>query len=216
MLVEETQHLADQDAEGAGRRQVDRGAAHRRAAELPARSQRLHRQRLPSLFVVPASGGTPRQITSGNFDHTGTDWTPDGRSILFSGLRSENATYQWRESEIYAVDVAGGAIRQLTKRKGPDGNPDGLPGRQARRLHRLRLDDGYLGGQQDLPDEHRRIEPAPRVGRLGSRAAELAVVGRRQRALLHRAERRLAEPVLPAAGQRARQGARRSRRARTC
>jgi dipeptidyl aminopeptidase/acylaminoacyl peptidase len=79
------------------------------------------------VFVVPASGGTPRQITSGNFDHTGTDWTPDGRSILFSGLRSENASYQWRESEIYAVDVADGAIRQLTKRKGPDGNPTVSP-----------------------------------------------------------------------------------------
>jgi dipeptidyl aminopeptidase/acylaminoacyl peptidase len=79
------------------------------------------------VFVVPASGGTPRQITSGNFDHAGTDWTPDGRSILFSGLRSENATYQWRESEIYAVDVADGAIRQLTRRKGPDGNPTVSP-----------------------------------------------------------------------------------------
>ncbi len=79
------------------------------------------------VFVVPASGGTPRQITSGNFDHAGTDWTPDGRSILFSGLRSENASYQWRESEIYAVDVADGAIRQLTKRKGPDGNPTVSP-----------------------------------------------------------------------------------------
>ena len=44
------------------------------------------------VFVVPASGGTPRQLTSGNFDHAGTEWTPDGRSILFSGLRSENAT----------------------------------------------------------------------------------------------------------------------------
>ncbi len=79
------------------------------------------------VFVVPASGGTPRQITSGNFDHAGTEWTPDGRSILFSGLRSENASYQWRESEIYAVDVADGAIRQLTKRKGPDGNPSVSP-----------------------------------------------------------------------------------------
>jgi dipeptidyl aminopeptidase/acylaminoacyl peptidase len=79
------------------------------------------------VFVVPASGGTPRQITSGNFDHTGTDWTPDGRTILFSGLRSENVTYQWRESEIYAVDVADGAIRQLTKHKGPDGNPTVSP-----------------------------------------------------------------------------------------
>ena len=79
------------------------------------------------IFVVPAIGGTPRQITSGNYDHNGTDWTPDGKSILFSGLRTEIEDYQWRESEIYSVDVAGGNIRQLTKRKGPDGNPSVSP-----------------------------------------------------------------------------------------
>jgi dipeptidyl aminopeptidase/acylaminoacyl peptidase len=79
------------------------------------------------VFVVPAAGGTPRQVTSGNFDHAGSKWTPDGRTILFSGLRGEDAEYQWRESEIYAVDVASGAIRQLTKRKGPDGNPTVSP-----------------------------------------------------------------------------------------
>jgi dipeptidyl aminopeptidase/acylaminoacyl peptidase len=73
------------------------------------------------VFVVPASGGTPRQITSGAFDHAPTDWTPDGKTILVTGLRSQS--YQWRESEIYSVDVASGAIRQLTTRKGPDGNP---------------------------------------------------------------------------------------------
>jgi dipeptidyl aminopeptidase/acylaminoacyl peptidase len=75
------------------------------------------------IFVVPASGGTPRQVTSGNFDHNGSEWTPDGRSILFSGLRVTLDDYQWRESEIYAVDLVDGNIRQLTRRKGPDGNP---------------------------------------------------------------------------------------------
>lgn len=75
------------------------------------------------IFVVPATGGTPRQLTSGNFDHNGSEWTPDGRSILFSGFRDEKTEYQWRESEIYAVEVADGAIRQLTKRRGPDNNP---------------------------------------------------------------------------------------------
>jgi dipeptidyl aminopeptidase/acylaminoacyl peptidase len=79
------------------------------------------------IFVVPAIGGTPRQITSGNFDHSGSDWTPDGKSILFSGLRVESDDYQWRESEIYAVDVVDGKIRQLTQRKGPDGNPSISP-----------------------------------------------------------------------------------------
>jgi dipeptidyl aminopeptidase/acylaminoacyl peptidase len=76
-------------------------------------------------FVVPAIGGTPRQLTSGNYDNAGSDWTPDGKSILFSGLRTED--YQWRESEIYAVDVATGNVRQLTQRKGPDGNPSVSP-----------------------------------------------------------------------------------------
>ena len=79
------------------------------------------------IFVVPAIGGTPRQITNGNFDHAGSDWTPDGKSILFSGLRVASDDYQWRESEIYAVDVVDGNIRQLTSRKGPDGNPSISP-----------------------------------------------------------------------------------------
>ena len=88
------------------------------------------------IFVVPAIGGTPRQITSGNFDHTGSEWTPDGRSILFSGLRVEADDYQWRESEIYAVDVADGNIRQLTTPQGTRRQPGRLSRRQAHRLHR--------------------------------------------------------------------------------
>jgi len=79
------------------------------------------------IFVVPADGGTPRQLTDGNFDHGAPEWTPDGRTILFSALRTPDAEYAWRESEIYAVDVATGAIRQLTTRKGPDNNPTVSP-----------------------------------------------------------------------------------------
>jgi dipeptidyl aminopeptidase/acylaminoacyl peptidase len=77
------------------------------------------------IFLVPATGGTPRQITSGDWHHGqgGISWTPDGREILFSSLREPEAEYAWRESEIYAVNVETGAIRQLTRRKGPDYNP---------------------------------------------------------------------------------------------
>jgi dipeptidyl aminopeptidase/acylaminoacyl peptidase len=78
---------------------------------------------LTHIFVVPSNGGTPRQLTDGNYNHNGVRWTPDGRSIIFSGLRVPDAEYQWRETEIYSVDVANGAIKQLTNRKGPDGNP---------------------------------------------------------------------------------------------
>src|SRR5690606_29827032 len=56
-------------------------------------------------------------------NHGAPAWTPDGREILFSSLRVEEAEYQWRQSDIYAVDVATGAVRQLTDRSGPDTNP---------------------------------------------------------------------------------------------
>lgn len=75
------------------------------------------------IFVVSVDGGYPRQLTEGDFDHGSPEWTPNGREILFSGLRAPDAAYQWRESEIYAVDVASRNIRQLTRRKGPDNNP---------------------------------------------------------------------------------------------
>ena len=38
-------------------------------------------------------------------------------------MRADDGDYQWRESEIYAVNVADGAVKQLTSRKGPDSNP---------------------------------------------------------------------------------------------
>ncbi len=85
------------------------------------------------IFTVPATGGTPRQLTSGDFDSgsgfggTAFSWTPDGKEILFSSLRVEDWEHQWRESEIYAVNIADLSIRQLTRRKGPDGNPEVSP-----------------------------------------------------------------------------------------
>ncbi len=75
------------------------------------------------VFVVPASGGTARQLTDGSWNHNDPSWTSDGKEILFSSLREEDAEHQWRESEVYAVDTESGTIRQLTTRHGPDGGP---------------------------------------------------------------------------------------------
>jgi dipeptidyl aminopeptidase/acylaminoacyl peptidase len=75
------------------------------------------------LFVVPATGGAPRQITSGDWDHGSFRWMPDGRSMVFQSLRVEDAEHVWRESEIYSVEIETGAVKRLTDRRGPDGNP---------------------------------------------------------------------------------------------
>jgi dipeptidyl aminopeptidase/acylaminoacyl peptidase len=77
------------------------------------------------LFVVPAEGGTARQLTDGEWNHSGLAWSPDGSEIYLTAHRAEDwdRPENWQESEIYAVSVATGDIRQLTNRRGPDGEP---------------------------------------------------------------------------------------------
>ena len=75
------------------------------------------------LFVVPADGGTARQLTDGDWNHNGVAWTPDGAEILFTSLRVEDAEHEWRQSDIYSVSIASGDITRLTDRSGPDGSP---------------------------------------------------------------------------------------------
>ena len=75
------------------------------------------------IFVLPAEGGTPRQVTSGPFDDGAPRWAPDGRALIFAANRNENPDYDPHESEIYEVAVSGGAVKALTHRDGPDGSP---------------------------------------------------------------------------------------------
>jgi dipeptidyl aminopeptidase/acylaminoacyl peptidase len=76
------------------------------------------------IFLVPAEGGTPRQLSYGPYNHSGpVSWAPDGSTILFSGNRSEDWEREAVNSEVYALDVATNAIRALTDRDGPDGSP---------------------------------------------------------------------------------------------
>ena len=76
------------------------------------------------IFVVPASGGTPRQLSSGDFNHGGSlSWTPDGKQLLFSANRNPDWEYDFRNSEVYALTVATGDIKPLTSTAGPDRSP---------------------------------------------------------------------------------------------
>jgi dipeptidyl aminopeptidase/acylaminoacyl peptidase len=75
-------------------------------------------------FVVPAVGGSPRQVTSGKFHHTGTpEWSVDGKALIFSGNRNENWEHEFQNSEIYRVDIDTRDGVALTDRNGPDTSP---------------------------------------------------------------------------------------------
>jgi dipeptidyl aminopeptidase/acylaminoacyl peptidase len=76
------------------------------------------------IFLLSAEGGTPRQLTTGDFNHQGPlSWTPDSKHILFSANRHEDWEYEPVESEIFKLSIEDGALEQLTDRKGPDANP---------------------------------------------------------------------------------------------
>src|SRR5437763_4831991 len=116
-------------------------AAPRVVDDLHYRQDRVGfmKQGFTHLFVVPAEGGTPRQLTAGHWNvgarfdalsgRVGYDWTPDGKTRVFDGLRDTTGDDQYRVARIYALDVATGAIRALVSRPGywadPTVSPDG-------------------------------------------------------------------------------------------
>ncbi len=76
------------------------------------------------IFVVPADGGTPRQVTRGDFNHGGPlSWTPDGESIVFSANRHEGWELESGESDLFSITVSNGALTQITDRQGGESAP---------------------------------------------------------------------------------------------
>jgi dipeptidyl aminopeptidase/acylaminoacyl peptidase len=83
------------------------------------------------LFVIAADGGSPRQLTSGNWSvgagelraAVAMDWMPDSKSIVFQANRDLNADVEYQRSQLLLVDVASGSIRDLVNRPGSWGRP---------------------------------------------------------------------------------------------
>ena len=103
------------------------------------------------LFVLPAEGGTPRQVTSGPFHHSqgflgGTQtprWTPDSKSLIFSANRRKDWEYEPLDSELYTVNITSRELTVLTDRFGPDNSP--AVSRDGSKIAYLGFDDKKKG-----------------------------------------------------------------------
>jgi len=96
------------------------------------------------IFVMPADGGTARQLSFGDYHHGGPlSWTPDGRTILFSGDLTPDWELDPVEGEVYSLTVATSVIAPLTDRDGPDIRPIVSP--DGRHIAWLGFDDQRLG-----------------------------------------------------------------------
>ena len=92
------------------------------------------------LFVIPADGGMARQITHGDFQHRSTaKWTNDSNNLILSSNRDENWEYNYRNSEIYSVNIESEVITALTDRNGPDHSPSISP--DSKKIAYLGFDD---------------------------------------------------------------------------
>ena len=83
--------------------------------------------RRKQIFVVDLDG-EETQLTSGDFEHDGPAWSPDGTVVAFGGLRDERWDVELL-TRIYVVDAAGGEPRAITGDDGsyeePSFSPDG-------------------------------------------------------------------------------------------
>ncbi len=78
--------------------------------------------RYKHIFVVPATGGPARQITTGDFDHREPAWSPDGERLVFVANRSDAADMT-NVADVWVAAPATDELRRLTTGVGPVSMP---------------------------------------------------------------------------------------------
>ena len=78
------------------------------------------REGFSHIFYISATGGTPVKVTSESYDHYSFDWRLNSNGFVFSSNYTKDWEYDFRNSEIYSINIDGTELKQLTNRKGPD------------------------------------------------------------------------------------------------
>ena len=98
------------------------------------------------VYIMPVEGGTPRQLTSGEFNvRSNLSWAPDGSALYFSANMSDDPIADPVNSGIYRLKLDDLELTKLTDRDGPDSNPKVSP--SGRQIAYLGYDDRKLAHQ---------------------------------------------------------------------
>lgn len=98
------------------------------------------------IFVLPADGGAPRQLTWTARNHDGRlSWSRGGDKLYFSANAEDNWESKPVESDVYVLAIADGAITRLTTREGVEDEPVISP--DGTRLAYVGFDDREQGYQ---------------------------------------------------------------------
>ena len=108
------------------------------------------------IWIVDLDGKTT-QLTDGDFEDDQPTWTPDGKRVVFTALRSENWDVELI-ARLYVVDAKGGEPEQLTGDEASYGFPTLAP--DGRFAYEWTVEDGTF-------PRHTQIGAAPKLGAEG-------------------------------------------------
>ncbi len=87
------------------------------------------REGFSHIFYISSEGGKPTQVTRENYNHRAIDWKSDSKGFVFSSNYTDEWEYDFRNSELYSINIDGSNLKTLTDRNGPDRgaaiSPDG-------------------------------------------------------------------------------------------
>ena len=112
------------------------------------------------LYALPASGGTPRQLTSGEWDVLEIQVPKTGSEIVFAASEAHPL-----ERHLYAIPMKGGDLRRLTSIPGTCQGVLSDDGRRvATRFSRFLRPPDLCMFPVDEPDKRRRVTRSPLPG----------------------------------------------------
>lgn len=80
------------------------------------------------IFIAPADGGAPLQVTRGDYDHGGTvAWTADSKAIVFSANRRDDADHEPLRASLFRLDLESGELASVAELDGPASSPQVSP-----------------------------------------------------------------------------------------